>query len=255
MHISDVHASANDLLYGVIDGSARLDVVGDYLRSAGVTPEAIVISGDLIQRGYPEAYPDVNAAVARLELAVGAPVLTIIGNHDDPVAARALRGHENGHYRVEYASGIRFILLDSSTGELGAQQLEWVATQLDQPYGVGSIVVLHHPPLASPLPTLAKAGLRDAEQLLEIVQDSDVRGILAGHFHHSLAATVRGVPVLVGPSLAYHQIMNAGPTTVSGHDEAMFSLVHLHPDSLVATSVSLQTPHPIFTASIKKEAS
>lgn len=250
VHITDVHASTGDLLYGVIDGSSRLDAVGEYLRATGVTPEAVVITGDLVQRGHPEAYADVSAAVARLERTVDAPVYTVLGNHDIPDAARALPGHENGHTRVTYAADLRFVLLDSSTGELGATQLAWLAEQLAEPHGSGTIVALHHPPLASPLPTLAKAGLRDAAAFVETLQGTDVRTVLCGHFHHALAAEVRGIPVSVGPSLAYHQVMNAEPGTVSGHDLAMFSLVHVTADAVVATSVSLQPTDRLFTATV-----
>lgn len=247
LHISDVHATADGRLYDRVDGVARLRAVGDYARDAGVTPEAIVVTGDLIERGNPGAYPRLERALDALEQAAGVPVLTVLGNHDDPHAALGMRRHSDGHHRIEHVSGLRFALLDSSRGRLGTAQLAWLREQLREPYGEGTVVALHHPPLGSPLPALAKAGLADADALLEALSGTDVLAVLAGHFHHSLSATLRGVPISVGPALAYHQVMNAGPDLVAGHDQAMFSLVHLLPGGVAATSVSLDSPSPLFT--------
>lgn len=247
LHVSDVHATEDGLLYGRVDGAARLRAVGDYVRDAGATPEAIVVTGDLVQRGNAGAYPLLEAALDDLERTAGVPVLTVIGNHDDPDAARGMRRHAAGHVRVEHVAGLRFVLLDSSSGALGAAQIAWLRDALREPWGLGTVVALHHPPLGSPLPTLAKAGLADAAGFLDAVAGTDVRAVLAGHFHHPLSATLRGVPVSVGPALAYQQVMNAGPDRVAGHDQAMFSLVHLLPDGVSATSVSLDSPSPLFT--------
>lgn len=248
VHVSDVHATTGELLYGAIDGIERLELVGSYVVEAGITPEAVVVTGDLIQRGHSSAYPALGRALERLADRVGAPVLTALGNHDAPEAARLLPGHALGHFRAVDLGPVRVILLDSSGRFLGAEQLRWLRHTLTTPHHGGTVVALHHAPLGSPLPALAKQGLEDADALLEVLEGTDVRLVLCGHFHHPLAATVRGVFVSVGPSLAYHQVMNAGPDFVSGHDSAMFSLVHLTPSAVSATSVSMRTPEPLFSS-------
>ncbi|HXH36570.1 MAG TPA: metallophosphoesterase [Plantibacter sp.] len=251
LHLSDVHATEGELLYGSVDGLERLDRVGAYARETGITPELVVVTGDLAQRGNPGAYPAIERALRRLEEALSAPVLTVLGNHDDPVAARVLTGHGAGHARVVHVGGLRVILLDSSTGALDAVQLQLVRDTLRRPFGLGTVVALHHAPLGSPLPTLAQAGLRDPAALLDALTGGDVRIVLAGHFHHALSATLRGIAVSVGPSLAYHQVMNAGPDLVSGHDASMFSLVHLTEQSVSTSSFSLRDAVPLFTAPVR----
>ncbi|KQV04179.1 phosphoesterase [Microbacterium sp. Root322] len=250
LHLSDVHAMSSGLLYDTVDGFARLRAVGAYLRDAGITPEAVVVTGDLVQRGNADAYPALREAFDELAEIAGVPVLTALGNHDEPEAARVLRGHEQTHHRVHIVDELRFIILDSSRGELGVDQRAWLRDVLRTPHGLGTVVAVHHAPLGSPLPTLAKAGLRDAEDFLDAMAGSDVRAVLAGHFHHPLSATLRGIPVFVGPSLAYHQVMDAGPNRVSGHDLAMFSLVHLLPGGVAVTNVGLDSPAPIFSSVI-----
>lgn len=257
LHLSDVHATAGAQLYGTIDGITRMLAASDYARNAGVAPDAIVISGDLIERGNEAAYPALRDALLGLEDSWGVPVLTVLGNHDSRVPARILPGHETpegwqADAAVPRAVRIgewRFLLLDSSTGSLGPAQLAWLEAELASaaPAPAGTVVVMHHPPLGSPLPMLARAGLRDAGDFLDIVEGTGVRTILSGHFHHPLAATTRGVHVSVGPALAYHQVMNAEPGTVSGFDRSMYSLVHLGADAVSASSVGVEHPAPLFT--------
>lgn len=250
LHVSDVHATEGELLYGTVDGFERLSRVGEYARETGMTPEAIVVTGDLIQRGHAGAYPTLGRELEILEDRAGVPVLTVLGNHDERDAARILPGHAESHYRAVHVDDLRLLLLDSSTGELGGEQREWLAVQLRSPHGIGTVVALHHPPLGSPMPTLAKAGLRDADAFLDVLEGTDARVVLAGHFHHTLAATMRGISVSVGPSLAYHQVMDAGPHRVSGHDQAMFSIVHLVPGAVMATAVNLASPAPLFSSPV-----
>jgi Icc protein len=236
LHVSDVHATNGDLLYGSVNGIARLDQVGEYAVSAGITPEAIVVTGDLVQRGYGEAYPAVADALRRLESRLNAPVLSVLGNHDVPALAHCLPGHNARHYDVVHVGPLRIVLLDSSTGALDREQLDWLAQTVAEPYGMGTTIAVHHAPVPSPLPTLKKIG--------------DVRLMLAGHYHHPMNADFRGVTVSVGPSLAYHQVMDAGPSTVSGHDLAMFSLVQITADRVTTAPVSLGVHAPLFTTAV-----
>jgi Icc protein len=250
LHLSDVHATSGELLYGQVDGLDRLRQVGDYVVDAGVTPEAVVVTGDLVQRGHGAVYDRVDAALTELGERVGAPVLTVLGNHDDPVAARVLTGHSPAHHRVLTVGALRFVLLDSSTGALDAAQLDWLTETVAEPFGMGTVIAVHHAPVPSPLPTLSKVGLRHPELLADALRGSDARLILAGHYHHPMNSLFHGVPVAVGPSLAYHQIMNAGPATVSGHDSAMFSLVQVTADQVSCAPVSLQAAHPLFSTTV-----
>jgi Icc protein len=247
VHLSDVHATVGELLYGRVDGIARLEQVGEYVVAAGVTPEAVVITGDLVQRGHAAAYPALADALLALEDRVGAPVLTTLGNHDVAEEARALRGHEAGHHRSVTVGGMRIVLLDTSTGAIDDAQLDWLDGELSTPHGEGTVIAMHHPPVPSPLPTLSRIGLRDPERFARVVAGSDARVILAGHYHHPMTALFHGLPVAVGPSLAYHQVMNAGPRTVSGHDLAMFSLVQITADQVGTAPVSLQATNPLFS--------
>jgi Icc protein len=247
LHISDIHATAGELLYGQVDGLQRLRRVADYVRDAGLTPEAIVITGDLVQVGHGVAYTSLREEFDRFEQLFGVPVLAALGNHDREDEARAILRPGELHYRSVELERMRIVVLDTSRGRLDDVQLEWLRKVLEHPHGDGTVLVMHHAPLGSPLPTLSRRGLANPEQLAAILSGTDVRLILAGHYHHPMGGSFQGIPVWVGPSLAYQQIMNAGPERVSGQDSAMFSIVQMRENDVVTAPVSLEPATPLFT--------
>lgn len=254
LHLSDVHATDGQLLYDAVDGIARLDQVGDYAVAAGITPEVVIVTGDLVERGHERAYPALGDALERLSSRLGAPVLTVVGNHDG-ASVRALPAHAHGTPapgaisadRIAIVGALRVALLDSSSGRLHPEQHSWLRAALAEPHGLGTIVALHHPPVPSPLPSLARQALDDGDALMRTLERTDARLVLAGHFHHAMWASSHGVPISVGPSLVYQQVMDAGPDRVSGGDDAMFSLIHMTAASVSASAVRLTSPSPLFT--------
>lgn len=250
LHLSDLHATASGPLYGAVAPLERLERVADYVRENALAPDLVLVTGDLAQRGNPDAYPLVAEALARLARRVGAPVHTVLGNHDDVAAARVLPGHAHGHTRREIAAGFRVILLDSHTGALGPEQLAWLRAELAEPSAdapLGTLVALHHAPVGSPMPVLAHQGLADADAFLDALAGTDTRAILAGHFHHALTGAVRDIPLFVAPALAYHQVMDAGPDVVAGHDTPLCALLRIGRDSVTSTIIELAAHEPLFT--------
>ncbi|TQO20888.1 3',5'-cyclic AMP phosphodiesterase CpdA [Rhodoglobus vestalii] len=247
-HVSDPHASVGGPLYGTVDGIDRLDLVGLSLREMGVNPDAVIVAGDLVQSGHTEAYTDVAAALTRLEASTGAPVLIVPGNHDHPLAFLTLPQSTGVNRRIAYVGQTRLALLDSSTGSLGSTQLEWLAGELSEPHGDGTVLVLHHPPTPSPLVALAGRELSDADELAAVIAASDVRMILAGHFHHSLSAQLGSVPISVSPALSYQQDPTAAPESVRGVDSPAYSLVHLTDRGHSVVSVALRPSEVLFNS-------
>jgi len=57
VHISDTHLVGNgDDLYGAVDSEARLRRILAELAASHARPDALVFTGDLADRGEPEAY-------------------------------------------------------------------------------------------------------------------------------------------------------------------------------------------------------
>lgn len=246
VQLSDVHIPAEGRLFGHVDCDARLAAALDAIVASDWRPEVLVLSGDLTDRGHPDSYrrlrPVVEAAARRLD----APVVYLPGNHDDvDVLERELLDREpTGRPldQVAWIGSTRLIALDSTDraghhGTLEDAQLEWLAAELAAPAPEGSILVMHHPPVLSPLPIMADMQLREPERLAAVLAGSDVRMILCGHDHHASCGALAGVPVWLAPALAYTMDPLAAAGRVRGLPGGGCTLVELHAGGPVATAI------------------
>ncbi|WP_330181253.1 metallophosphoesterase [Nocardia sp. NBC_01503] len=217
VQLTDTHIRpGGEQVLDKVDTFATLNRVLDQLRTGGRTIEALLLTGDLADHGSPEAYRMLRAAVEPVAAELGAQVLYAMGNHDERTAfAIELLGREPGTVdpaqpidQAIEVSGLRIIALDSTTpglhnGKLEDEQLDWLADQLSRPAPRGTVLVLHHPPLPSAIAAAEVLKLQQAERLAAVVAGTDVRMILCGHNHMTAAAALAGIPVWVGPAMAY----------------------------------------------------
>jgi 3',5'-cyclic AMP phosphodiesterase CpdA len=226
-HITTDPASATTL-------RAALAVV-----SVADPPDALVLPGDLAADGEPGAYAVLRAAVDPVAARLGIPVVAVPGNHDDPAALRAGMGATPF---TTWIGGLRIVALDSTVpghhhGELTDAELGRLAGELARPAPAGTIVVLHHPPLRSPVPSVDLLRLRGTDRLAAAVDGSDVRMIVCGHAHHAGAGVLAGIPVWVAPALA-HQVDAFPPAgRLRGVAAPAFSRIDTLGETVVATAV------------------
>ncbi|QHC59254.1 phosphodiesterase [Rathayibacter sp. VKM Ac-2760] len=248
LHLSDTHFIAGDGgLYGSdVDSEAQLRRLFDELEASGGRPEAVVITGDLADKGEPEAYAKLRAVVEPAAARLGAEVIWVMGNHDDRGAFRSGLLDQlpttQPIDRVHDVNGLRIIALDSTVpgahyGEISDAQLDWLAEELSSPAPHGTILALHHPPVPSVLDLSVLVELRDQPALAEVLEGSDVRSIIAGHLHYSSTATFAGIPVSVASATCYTQDLNVpvGGTRARNSAQA-FNLIHVY-DGTVLHSV------------------
>ncbi|WP_040795508.1 metallophosphoesterase [Nocardia higoensis] len=252
VQLTDTHIrpAGEQPLHGVVDTYANLTHVLQQLRASHRSIDAIVLSGDLADNGAPEAYRRLRDAVEPVAAELNARIVYVMGNHDERVAFgtellrsdAALRDPDSTHDQVVDVAGLRIIALDSTTpyqhdGVLRPAQLDWLADQLREPAPHGTLLALHHPPIPSPLPTTEYLRLRTPEQLAEVLRGSDVRLVICGHNHLTAAASLAGIPVWIGPAVAYR----LDPLAPAGRQRAFagfgFSRIDLLGDTLVATAV------------------
>jgi Icc protein len=252
LHISDTHVLAGDgLLYDRVASERHLQALFDEFEASGGRPEAIVFTGDLADRGEPEAYERIRAIVDPVAERLGAQVIWVMGNHDDRTAFR--QGLLDERFvagarpvdRVDDVNGLRVITLDSTVpghhhGEVAPEQLDWLAEELSIPAPHGTVLAMHHPPVPSVLDLAASVELRDQAGLAEVVAGSDIRSIIAGHLHYSSTATFAGVPVSVASASCYTQDLNVPAGGTRGRDGARaFNLVHVYPTTVLHSVVPL----------------
>ena len=247
LHLSDTHLLGGGKgLYGVVNAERHLAHLLEQLEASEGRPEAIVFTGDLADKGEPDAYDRLRTMVEPVAARLGAQVIWVMGNHDDRAAFREGLFAEQPHTRpvdkVYDVNGLRIITLDSSVpghhhGEVTGSQLDWLAEELSTPAAHGTILAMHHPPLPSVLDLAVAVELRDQAGLAEVLFGSDVRSIIAGHLHYSSTGTFAGIPVSVASATCYTQDLSVPVGGTRGRDGARaFNLVHVY-DSTVVHSV------------------
>lgn len=259
LHVSDTHLlAAGGKLYDRVDSTALLQRLFDEVEASGGHPEAIVFTGDLADKGEPDAYRRLREIVEPAAARLGARVIWVMGNHDDRGAFRSeLLGEQPSTMPVDFSydlNGLRLITLDSTVpghhfGAVTTAQLDWLAHELSTPAPHGTILAMHHPPIPSVLDLAVSVELRDQGPLAAVLRGSDVRSIIAGHLHYSSTATFAGIPVSVASATCYTQDLNVPVGGTRGRDGAQgFNLVHVYPDTVLHSVVPLGSYQALNTA-------
>lgn len=212
LHLTDTHLFADPAArhYDRIATAEALRAVLEHL--SGVQDVDLVVhSGDASEDGTVESYRLLHEMLDPFAAALGAPLAVALGNHDVPAAYAQVGGL--GAHRAPYqdrvlttADGLRAVVLDSSVpgaghGRLDPAQLDWLRRILAVPARRGTVLVLHHPPLAAATPLLQALDLEGAPALADALAGGDVRIILSGHYHHALDGHLAGIPVHVAPGV------------------------------------------------------
>ena len=116
-----------------------------------------------------------------------------------------------------------------------------MADLLATPAEHGTILALHHPPIAVPmLPPAAVIELQGMDRLEAVVRGSDVRIVIGGHYHYTTSSTFAGVPVSVASASCYTTDVAAKDRLISGVDgHQAFNMLHVYDDRIVNTVVPL----------------
>lgn len=249
-HLSDTHLLADSLQYGLIDTTARLEEALERLALVRPAPQALVLTGDLADLGEPGAYDRLRKVVEPAAANVGAEVVWVMGNHDErePFSAALLGAATTEPLdRVHDVDGLRIIALDTTVpgwhhGELRPAQLDWLREELATPAPHGTLLAMHHPPIPMPMDRVAELiELHDQAALAEVVAGTDVRAILAGHYHYSTYATFAGIPVSVASASCYTVGLARPERLVAAVDaDQAFTMTHLYPDTVVHTVVPIR---------------
>src|SRR3546814_4906113 len=112
---------------------------------------------------------------------------------------------------------------------------------LSTPAEHGTVLALHHPPIPVPMmPQAAVIELHDMDRLAPVVEGTDVRIIVGGHYHYSTYSTFAGVPVSVASASCFTTDVAPRDRLISGVDgHQAFTMMHVYDDRIVNTVVPL----------------
>lgn len=251
-HVSDTHVLTGDALLGdAVDTAGNAAELAEQLGDLGAELDAIVVTGDIADVGEPGAYRRVRELLEPVAVDAGAELIWVMGNHDERTAFRSvLLGEQRSmnapvdapvHHR-RWVGGLRVLALDSTVagyhhGAIDDSARAWLESELETPAPEGTVLAMHHAPIATPVSIMDVLELRGQDELEAIIAASDIRLILGGHLHYATQSTFAGVPVAVAGAVSYTIDASAPHDELIGIDAGQsYSLVHLF-DHHVTTSL------------------
>lgn len=198
--------------------SAHLRQAIEEILARPKKPAAVIINGDLaLSVGTAEDYAVVRALIAPLREA-GIPVHLTLGNHDvRPIFAAAFPEMKSAsdlkeprHNGLIDLPTTRLILLDTldqtpgPSGQLGAEQIDWILQKVDETPNKQVIFVGHHNPTLGGDSRHFRGGLVDAPALWpELTKRTQVKAYLHGHTHEWTIAKEGDIHIVSTLACAY----------------------------------------------------
>ncbi|HYC44940.1 MAG TPA: phosphodiesterase [Burkholderiales bacterium] len=213
--VSDLHVRAGgQLAYGRVDTTAMFRRCVERLLALAQRPDAVALTGDLVDLARPEEYAVLRELLAPLSM----PIYMIPGNHDSREALRAAFP-EHAYLRqspdfVQYVIDdhpLRIVAIDTvipghSAGELCETRLAWLERTLAAAPDRATLVLMHHPPFQAFITHMDRIALRDPERFERVIaRHPQVELIVCGHVHRPITKRFGGTLVWAAPSCA-HQI-------------------------------------------------
>lgn len=215
-HISDTHfRSAGQKLYGFIDTNAGNADVVSQLNALRERPNAVIVSGDIVNSGLIEEYQVAHNLLGNLDY----PLFIIPGNHDNKENLLSalhtlcpLLGDDPKqiHYAVD-CFPTRLLFIDSSVdnsskGWLSEDTLAWLKKELTENIKRSTAIFMHHPPLALGNAQMDPIACENGHELLALVKDfpSLIR-IFCGHNHNLTLTQYRQALITTVPATV-HQV-------------------------------------------------
>ncbi|MFL2545779.1 MAG: metallophosphoesterase [Candidatus Rariloculaceae bacterium] len=205
LHLTDMHlhAAADSRMRGVATYETFLAVLEQVQRDTRWPPDAIVVTGDIVQDESRAGYERFRATLERFKI----PVYCLPGNHDDPQLMSEVLA--DAPFQVcgdtNLADWILIFLSTFSAGDdggrLGTDTLADLDARLSANVDRHALICMHHQPLPMGSAWLDGAGLRDADEFLACIErHSQVRAVLWGHVHQASDRLRDGVRYLSSPS-------------------------------------------------------
>jgi 3',5'-cyclic AMP phosphodiesterase CpdA len=228
VQLSDVHlVEPGRLLQDRIDTPALLAQAVASVGKLQPAATAVLITGDLVDRGSAAEYQHLRALLAPLPC----PVYLMPGNHDDIATLRQVFAEQptlqpaadapglGAHVLFSLdLPGLRVVALDTVVpgqehGMLCNDRLDWLERTLAAAPGLPTIVAMHHPPFATGIGYMDRMGLRQGADALDALlrRHPQVERLVCGHLHRSIQCRFGGTVAMTAPSTAQQIALDLRP--------------------------------------------
>ena len=185
-----------DFVFAVCgDNRGGWEVYRKILDSVERDESAFLIStGDLVNNGYENEFQEFAEFMRDFTL----PFYPVPGNHDDADGRLSAYLKHSGaparHYSLDYGV-VHFSLMDTSSGAASAEELAWVAEDLEATDQPVKVVVLHYPPF-DPAAT-GHIMYHGNAAFMELMVKKGVKLVFCGHIHSHDDAMRDGVRYII----------------------------------------------------------
>jgi Icc protein len=207
-HFTDTHLlqDSSAVLRGV-NTSSSLDRVVELAKATSLTPDAIVITGDIAEDGSAGAYQSLLRSLNSFKV----PIRWIPGNHDDFIAMEAIAAKTPLSAKSLILNNWQIFLINSTSngciqGEISKSELGWLDLCLSStPDGIeNTAVCLHHNPHEADAIWAKTIGLQNYSDFFEVLDRYDsVRFVLHGHIHQERRIIRNNVSYFCTPSTCF----------------------------------------------------
>ena len=223
--ISDLHIKVpGKLSYKVVDCAAMLERCVQEVLRLPQRPDAMVITGDLVDFGRAEEYAHLRKLLSPLPM----PYYLLPGNHDERGALRAAFP-DHAYLRqwepyIQYAIDqwpVRIVAIDTvipgeGGGRLDEARVGWLDRALAREPKKPTVVVMHHPPFPTLIGHMDRIGLQGSEALAQVIaRHPQVERVLCGHLHRPIQYRFAGTLASTSPSPAHQVALDLAPDAAS----------------------------------------
>ncbi|HEY5072276.1 MAG TPA: metallophosphoesterase [Caulobacteraceae bacterium] len=202
----------------------RLDSTIEALLAVEPTPDLLILSGDLADRGEALSYRQVRDALAVLPF----PIAACVGNHDSRsnfCAAFPDTPLFDGF--VQYVLDdwpLRIVTIDTleegrHDGAFCERRARWLDERLGEAPGMPVLLVLHHPPVPTGINWMTSQSQEPwAVRLSGVVsRHNQVIAAVCGHLHRPMIAPWAGTTLIVCPPVAPLVVLDLSPMDQPDH--------------------------------------
>jgi 3',5'-cyclic-AMP phosphodiesterase len=223
LQLSDTHlqAAGKRLKTGDSGAEALKQAIAKAYRTQAQF-DAVILTGDLVDRGAVEEYRELEAGLRALPQ--GLPRYFCLGNHDAREAFTEVFGSLKGaghsdalgtHYQYSAPlftfkdQVVRLVVLDTlepgkDQGRLCEQRRQWLHNTLSLYPNDRIVLVMHHLPFLTGSALFDSMVVEERRQLEEVLAGfKTVERIVCGHFHRACVTQLAGIPVVVSPSTVH----------------------------------------------------
>ncbi len=203
-------------------------------------PDLVLLTGDVSEDASAASYARVAVRLGTL----GAPVLALPGNHDDPQMMKQHfpLGPWDGPGLFELGRWLVVALDSTSPGKISGvfsqQNLERFDACMRRSRAEHALVALHHQPVPVKAPWIDRYALEEPERFLNYVdREKRVRCVAWGHVHQAFSSDRKGVSFLGAPSSAANSLPETQKFTLDMTGPS-FRWLELGDDGSVRTGVA-----------------